>query len=53
MATTNYKLYTLCTLILCNPFHLTIGSKLIMNQNEHLVPKCRHANFQDFCLCLG
>jgi hypothetical protein len=30
----NYKLYTLCTLILSNPLHLTVGSKLIMNQNE-------------------
>jgi len=23
----NYKLYTMCTLILFNPFHLTVGSK--------------------------
>jgi len=30
----NYKLYTSCTLILSNPLHLTVGSKLIMNQNE-------------------
>jgi hypothetical protein len=30
----NYKLYTLCTLILSNPPHLTIGLKLILTQNE-------------------
>jgi hypothetical protein len=30
----NNKLYTLCTLILFNPPHLTIGSKLILTQNE-------------------
>jgi hypothetical protein len=30
----NYKLYTLCTLILFNPLHLTVGSKLILTQNE-------------------
>jgi hypothetical protein len=30
----NYKLYTLYTLILSNPPHLTIGSKLILIQNE-------------------
>jgi hypothetical protein len=29
-----YKLYTLCTLILPNPTHLAIGSKLILTQNE-------------------
>jgi hypothetical protein len=27
----NYKLYTLCTLILSNPSHLTIASRLILN----------------------
>jgi hypothetical protein len=27
------KLYTLCTLILSSPFHLTIGSRLILTQN--------------------
>ncbi len=30
----NCKLYTLCTLILFNPLHLTIGSKLILTQSE-------------------
>jgi len=30
----NYKLYILCTLILSNPLHLTVGSKLILIQNE-------------------
>jgi hypothetical protein len=30
----NYKLYILCTLILSNPPHLTVGSKLILTQNE-------------------
>jgi hypothetical protein len=28
------KLYILCTLILFNPFHLTIGSKLTLIRNE-------------------
>jgi hypothetical protein len=27
----NYKLYIVCTLILFNPFHLTIGSRLILS----------------------
>jgi hypothetical protein len=30
----NYKLYTLYTLILSNPPHPAIGSKLIIAQNE-------------------
>jgi hypothetical protein len=30
----NCKLYILCTLILFNPHHLTIGSRLILIQNE-------------------
>jgi hypothetical protein len=30
----NCKLYTLCTFILSNSPHLTIGSKLILTQNE-------------------
>jgi hypothetical protein len=30
----NCKLYILCTLILSNPLHLTIGMKLILTQNE-------------------
>ncbi len=34
------KLYILCTLILFNPFHLTIGSTLILTQNELWIPKC-------------
>jgi hypothetical protein len=29
-----YKLYTLRTLFLSNPLHLTIGSKLSLIQNE-------------------
>jgi len=28
------ELYVLCTLILSNPFHLTIGLRLILTQNE-------------------
>jgi hypothetical protein len=28
----NYKLYILCTLILSNPPHLIVGSKLILTQ---------------------
>jgi hypothetical protein len=30
----NYKLYNLCTLILSNSLHLTIGSKVILTQIE-------------------
>jgi hypothetical protein len=30
----NYKLYIVCTLILSNHFHLTIGSQLILIQSE-------------------
>jgi hypothetical protein len=30
----NYKLYIVCTLILSNPLHLTIGSKLILTQSK-------------------
>ncbi len=30
----NCNLYILCTLILSNPLHLTIGSKLILTENE-------------------
>ncbi len=40
----NCKLYTVCTLILSNSLHPTIGSRLILTQNEPLVPKC-YANF--------
>jgi hypothetical protein len=35
----NCKLHTLCTLILFNPLQLTIGSKLILTQNELSVQK--------------
>jgi hypothetical protein len=45
MVVENYKLYTLCTLILSNPLQLTIGSKLILTQNELWVQKCYCANF--------
>ncbi len=31
----NCKLYTLCTFILSNPPHLTVGLKLILIQNEY------------------
>jgi hypothetical protein len=30
----NYKLYIMCTLILFNPFHLIVGSKEYLIQNE-------------------
>jgi hypothetical protein len=30
----NCKLYIVCTLILSNPLHLTIGSRLILTQSE-------------------
>jgi hypothetical protein len=41
-------LYILCTLILPNFFHLTIGSSLTLIQNEFEVPKCCHAHFKGF-----
>jgi hypothetical protein len=34
MAIENYKLYTICTIILSNPLHLIVGSKLIFTQSE-------------------
>jgi hypothetical protein len=37
-------LHTLCTLILSKYFHLTIGSSLILIQNELWVSKCYHAH---------
>jgi hypothetical protein len=46
-------LYTLCILILSNPFHLTIGSNLTLIQNEFWVPKSCHAHFILFFLCFG
>jgi hypothetical protein len=30
----NYKLYTICTLILSNPLHIIIGSRLIFIQSK-------------------
>jgi hypothetical protein len=42
--------YILCTLILSNPFHLIVGSKLILTQNELQVPKCCHVNSKVFLL---
>jgi hypothetical protein len=30
----NFKLYIMCTLILINSLHLTVGSRLILTQNE-------------------
>jgi hypothetical protein len=47
------KLHTLCTLILSNPLHLPIGSRLTLTLNELLVSKCYHINFKAFCLCLA
>jgi len=37
-------LYILCTLILSNSLHLTIGLSLILIKNELWVPKCCHAH---------
>jgi len=49
-----YMLYILCTLILYNPLHLTIGLSWILIQNELWIPKCCHAHFEVFSfLCLG
>jgi hypothetical protein len=39
-------LYVLCTLILFNFLHLTIGSNLTLIQNELWIPKCCHAHFK-------
>ncbi len=39
------KLYTLCTLILSDPLHLPIGSKLTLTQNGLLVSNRCHVNF--------
>jgi hypothetical protein len=43
-------LYTLCTLILFNPLHLTIGWDLTFIQNELWVPRCCHAHSKVFIL---
>jgi len=43
-------LYILCTLILFNSLHLTIGSSLNLIQNELWVPKCCHAHSNLFLL---
>jgi hypothetical protein len=40
MTVENYKLYIVYTLILFNPPHLTIGSRLILTQSEFWIPKC-------------
>jgi hypothetical protein len=39
-------LYILCTLILRNSLHLTIGSSLTLIHNELWIPKCCHAHFK-------
>jgi hypothetical protein len=44
----NCNLYVVCTLILSNPFHLTIGSRLILIQSKIWNPKCCHENFKLF-----
>jgi len=44
MVNEKHKLYIVCTLILFNPFHLTIESILTLIQNELFVRKCYHAN---------
>jgi hypothetical protein len=46
-----FCIYVLCTLFLSNLLHLTIGSRLILTQNE-LWGQCCHANYEMFCLCL-
>jgi len=46
----NYKLYIMCTLIWYNHTHLTIGSKLILIQNELWVKKCCCSNLKRFLL---
>jgi hypothetical protein len=45
-------LYTLCTLILSNSLHLTIGSSLTLIQNELWVPKCCHVHSKILFLML-
>ncbi len=52
----NCKLYILCTLILFNPLHLTIGSKLILTKSSLWVPKFKMllcTFYSNFCLYLG
>jgi hypothetical protein len=46
----NYKLYILCTLILFNLLHVTVGSKLISTKNELWIQKCCCANSKVFLL---
>ncbi len=46
------KSYILCTLILFNPLHVIVGSKLILTQNELWVRKCCYANSKVFYLCV-
>jgi hypothetical protein len=41
----NYKLYSLCTLYVYTPLHLTIGSRVVLPQNELCILKCCHVNF--------
>jgi hypothetical protein len=43
----NYKLYILCTLILSNLPHLTIGSKLILTQKLILSSKTTITKFNE------
>jgi hypothetical protein len=48
----NCTLYMLRSLILFNPFHLTVGSKLILTENEIWVSEyCAHSRV--FWLCIG
>jgi hypothetical protein len=52
MAIKKNYLYILYKLILSNPLHLTIKSKLILIQNELWIPKSYCANSKVFCFCL-
>jgi hypothetical protein len=48
----NCKLYTLCTLILFNPPHLTIGTRLILIQSELLSSKNVVVQILKFLACV-
>jgi hypothetical protein len=48
----NYKLYTLCTLILFNPLHVTVGSRLILTQSDFEFQNVVVQIIKFFYLCL-
>jgi hypothetical protein len=49
----NCTLHTLCTLILFNPLHLTIGLRLILIQVKFEFQNVVVHILRFFCLCIG